>query len=99
MSEIKIREIKICDDVINVKFHYDKKSNIWHGDYPDFEESPRYAKDGRPWVNVISDACIHMKEESDDCGSCRFLKKECDFDLVGVCMNDEMKKNSKEDLK
>lgn len=98
MSWIKSRKIEIDGDSVTVKFKYDKKGNTWHGDYPDFEETPRHTKDDRPWVNVISDACIHMEGEYEDCGSCRFLKKERPSDLIGMCMNDNMKKQTKEAL-
>ena len=92
MEQLKSRTIKLDNDEVVVSFIYDEKHKVWNGDYPDFEENPKYTPRGRPWVNVISDGCPFTTEEYGDCGSCRYLLKEIHTDLIGVCMNDKMQK-------
>ncbi len=94
MNENRVRSIELDGDVLTLEFHYDWKYDVWHGDYPDFEEEPRFTPRGSPWVNVISDSCEYMKGECEDCGSCKYLKKEKPSDLIGICTNEKWKRIS-----
>ena len=62
MEKVKLKTFSLDGDVVEVKFRYDEKSNVWHGDYPDFIENPRYTPNGRPWVAAIRDdlSLIHI---------------------------------------
>lgn len=92
MAQTENRIISLDGDSIEVIFSYDERYKIWNGNYPDFEENPRFTPNGKPWVNVISDSCPLATENYGDCGSCKFLKKESVTDLIGICDNPEMKK-------
>lgn len=94
MVQVKNRIISLDGDEVEVAFTYDSKRKVWNGDYPDFEEEPKFTPNGRPWVNVISDACAYAASESEDCGSCKYLIKNSPTDLIGICVNQKMKKPS-----
>lgn len=88
----KRRIFQIDGDFLEVLFYYDEGSGHYFGEYPDFEETPRYTPNGRKWVNVTIVGCPYAEEDFDDCGSCRYMKREHPTDLIGVCGNDCMKK-------
>jgi len=92
MAQTENRIISLEDDSIEIVFSYNEEDKVWNGDYPDFEEEPRFTPSGKPWVNVISDSCPLATEKYGDCGSCKFLKKESATDLIGICDNPEKKK-------
>lgn len=92
MASTKKRIINLEGDSIEVDYIYDEKSGRFLGDYPFFEEKPRYTPRGRPWVNAIKDDCPYAEEEFGDCGSCSHFATESESDLIGVCMNEKMKK-------
>ena len=94
MNQKKISVIEIDGDTVEIVFSYNKACDVWHGDYPDFEENPRYTKSGMPWVNVISEGCPLATSEYGDCGSCEYLKKHNSADLIGVCTHEKMKQTS-----
>lgn len=78
-------------DTCEVRFYYDKSCDKYFGDYPDFEETPRYTVSGYPWTSAMQDGCEHGENKYDrhsncsDCGSCRFFRKELPEDLIGIC--------------
>ena len=85
MENKKHRIYQIDGDFLEVLFEYDEESGQYFGDYPDFEETPRYTPSGRPWVNVTIEGCPHADQEYDDCGSCQYMRREHPMDLIGVC--------------
>lgn len=91
MEKVKLKTFSLDGDTIEVRFRYDADCDVWHGDYPDFIENPRYTPNGRPWVDVTKDDCPHTTSEYGDCGGCEYLHKQDDADLLGVCMNDKLK--------
>ena len=90
MDKVKTRCYRLDSDTVEVKFHLDETVNQYFGDYPDFEENPRYTPGGRPWVNATG-GCEHAEEDFDDCGSCRYYLKENPGDLIGICINEQMR--------
>lgn len=68
--------------------------------YPDFEENPEYTDEGRPFLRVVDEGCERwqpLNEESErmeGCGGCKWLYLEHPPDAIGVCMNDERKRES-----
>lgn len=93
MEKVKHKTFSLDGDTIEVKFRLDIECNVWHGEYPDFIENPRYTPSGRPWFNVTKDDCEYSTSEYGDCGGCEHLIKQDDLDLLGVCMNNKMKIN------
>ena len=99
MEKTKVRIYCFYDDRLEVLFQYDEDCDKYFGDYPDFEESPRFTQTGRPWVNAVQDACLHSTsmhhpyEQCMDCGSCIHFRKEAPDDLIGVCDNQLKRKN------
>ena len=91
MEQTKLKTFSLDGDTIEVKFRYDANCDVWHGDYPDFIENPRYTPTGRPWVDVTRDDCPYTTSEYGDCGGCLHLCKQDEADLLGVCMNDKLR--------
>ncbi len=83
------------DDICDVLFRYDDTFDKYCGEYPDFEEQPRYTPKGRMWITAMQSACPHSKNRffeqrrCEDCGSCAFFLTEKQGDLVGVCSNEK----------
>ncbi len=93
MEKVKHKIFSLDGDIIEVKFRYDNECDVWHGEYPDFIESPRYTPGGRPWVATTKDDCLFATGEYGDCGGCEHLMKQDKADLIGVCMNNSLKNN------
>lgn len=89
MIKVKKRAFRADGDSLEVIFNYDKELDKYFGDYPDFETSPRFTPNGRPWVNATTVGCPYAEEEFDDCGSCRYFLKEHTTDLIGICINEK----------
>lgn len=95
MEHKKRRMYQIDGDCLEVLYYYDEESGYYFGEYPDFEESPRYTPSGRKWVNVTTVGCPHADEKYDDCGSCQYMRRELPMDLIGVCHNSAYQKKEK----
>ncbi len=80
------------DDVLEVTFRYDELSKKHLGDFPDFTVCPRYTPNGRKWVDVITEDCFYADGEDKMCGTCSFMLKQNERDIIGICMNDNLKK-------
>lgn len=85
------RNFCVDGDTIEVEFRYDAQWKVWLGEYPFFDEEPRYTPSGRPWKNVMHTGCPHAAGNYDDCGTCPHLKKQGANDLVGVCFHDALR--------
>ncbi len=96
MGKTITRTYALEGDNLEIEFRFDEFSKRFLGDYPDFEDSVRYTPRGSPWVNVTSTGCPYAEGEDDDCGGCRYLKKEEEKDLIGICTNKNLNKNMKE---
>lgn len=94
MQKKKVRIFCFHDDELEVLFAYNDECEKYFGEYPDFEETPRFTRNGRPWVNAVQDACVHGISQHHphaqcmDCSSCVFFHKEIPDDLIGVCDNE-----------
>ena len=84
------KTFRIDDDVLTVPFHYDRDTTLLLGQFPEFEEKPRYTPHGRPWKNIISTGCPYAAGDYDDCGSCPCLVKADSGDIIGVCFHEKM---------
>lgn len=90
-------------DVCEVKFYYDESCGKYFGDYPDFEESPRYTAGGRPWTSAMQDGCEHGENkycrhtDCSDCGSCKFFLQERPGDLIGICDHESKRRSQPDD--
>ena len=79
---------------VEIKFFFDSYSNMYIGDFPDFDENPLYSPGGRPIVTAVRDNCPHHSSGGDfaDCGSCKFFNPENKNDLIGFCSNEKLRK-------
>jgi len=67
--------------------------------YPNFDESPEYTDEGRPFKLMVQESCEYGKDENDpddpdpgDCGGCVYFKREhTAYDPIGVCMCEELR--------
>ncbi len=100
MQKTKIRSFCCDGDVVEIEFRSDEAGQRYFGLYPDFEESPRFTPNGRPWVNAMQDACEHGSNRFSpgdpciDCGSCWHFQKESEGDLIGVCDHENKRKTT-----
>ncbi len=78
-------------DSLEITFRYDELSQKHLGEYPDFTEYPRITPGGRKWVDVITEDCPYADGEDKTCGTCSFLLKQDEMDIIGICMNDNLK--------
>ncbi len=87
-------------DICDVLFRFDESCGKYLGDYPDFEESPRYTQSGKMWITAMQNACpcaqnkFSDSEACEDCGSCIFFSKEKQGDLVGICEHESNRKKT-----
>ena len=77
--------------------YYDDISEREILDLPNFEETPEYADDGRPFVLRVQDGCPYGKAGSekgayDDCADCVWFYCESSGDPIGVCMNEKRRR-------
>ncbi len=93
MEKTITRSFCFDGDICDVLFRYDEASGKYFGDYPDFEEQPRYTGTGKMWVTAMQTSCAYAKNKyteegpCDDCGSCIYLHREQQGDLIGICMH------------
>ena len=92
MAKTLNRRFSLYGDVVDVIFFYNEPLDKYFGDYPDFDKSPRTTACGRRWVNATKDDCPYTDKEYGDCGSCRYFQCEHPGDLIGVCDNEELRK-------
>ena len=97
MHEEKTRCFRLDGDEIEVQFLFDPDAKMYFWDFPDFQEAPRLSPRGRRWVNATRDDCPLAEGEYNDCGSCRFYKAEHPGDLIGICENDLLSIERKEE--
>lgn len=95
MEHKKRRIFYVDGDYLEVLFYYDEEAGQHFGEYPNFEEEPRYTPSGRKWVNVTTVGCPHADIDYDDCGSCQHMRREQAMDLIGVCYNSVYQKKEK----
>ena len=78
-------------DICDVIFRLYESCGKYIGEYPDFEEEPRYTPHGRMWITAMQTACRHSQNKyseamtCEDCGSCVYFAKQQQGDLIGVC--------------
>ncbi|MBQ2758787.1 MAG: hypothetical protein IJE62_05880 [Clostridia bacterium] len=92
MKQKKTKTYHLDGDFLKVEFIYDELSKRYLGEYPEFSEEPRYTPNGRKWVDVITEDCPFADGEDKTCGTCSFMLKQDKKDIIGVCMNDNLKK-------
>jgi len=101
MNRTMTRVFKIDDDTCEVIFYYDEAFKKYFGDYPDFDETPKFTPEGKPWVTAMESGCgagvskSNHKETCFDCGSCLYFRRENPGDLIGICDCPEKRKKSK----
>ncbi len=78
-------------DFLEVTFHYDELSGKYLGDYPEFADEPRYTPGGRKWADAITDDCPYADGTDKMCGTCSFMLKQDETDIIGVCGNDKLR--------
>ena len=95
MAKTMKRRFCLYGDSVEVVFTFDDTTNRYFGEYPDFDLSPRSTPCGKQWVNATKDDCEFADSKYNDCGSCQYYKCECDGDLIGVCENEQLRKDVK----
>lgn len=99
MEKEKRKTFRIDDDLLTVPYRYDEDTGLFIGQFPEFEEEPRYTPNGRPWKNVVSVGCPYAAGDYDDCGSCPHLVKAAPQDIIGVCFYEKLRSRaSPEDI-
>lgn len=93
MKPIIVRSFVLDGDECKVSFVFNEKLGKYFGEYPDFDEAPRFTPGGKRWVNVSTDACQYATDREGtgrclDCGSCKYMLREKEGDLIGVCTHD-----------
>ncbi len=94
MSKTQTRKFCMYDDIVEVMFVYDEVFGRYFGEYPDFDTSPRTTPCGRRWVNATKHDCPYADKDYGDCGSCKYYKSENAGDLIGVCDNQQLRKEA-----
>jgi len=103
MNKTITRVFSFDGDSCEVVFRYDPDFGKYFGEYPDFEETPKFTPRGRPWVTAMQDGCKHGQNKDDsanrclDCGSCIFFYRERLEDLIGICKNEKKCETRRED--
>ncbi len=92
MKKTKVQTYRIDGDILEVLFQFYEAYGVWIGDYPYFDDEPRYTPNGRLWKNVTHDSCPHADPDYKDCGTCPYLVREEAGDLIGVCFHEEMRR-------
>lgn len=92
--------------VFPVCFEYDEQLNERHPAYPDFEEHPQYTDEGRLFATAEQESCPHCKPGIDgkpppgDCGGCGwFSREQTPYDIIGICMYDARRCETKQERK
>ena len=91
MQGEKLKTFQVDGDLFTVSYHYDEDAEIFIGQFPSFEEEPRYTPNGRPWKNAVNTGCPYAAGEYDDCGSCPYLIKASPQDIIGVCFYERLR--------
>ena len=91
MRDDKKKVYTLDGDSLEITFRYDELSQMHLGEYPDFTECPRRTPGGRKWVDVITEDCPYADGEDKTCGTCSYMLKQDEKDIIGVCMNDKLK--------
>ncbi len=84
------RTYTLDGDSLTVCSYYDEESGLWIEEYIDFETVPRYTPKGRMWRSVTYEGCPYADPVYRDCGTCQYLMKEQEHDLIGVCCHEEL---------
>lgn len=101
MDQIMTKTFCLDGDRCEVIFVYDAQCERHFGEYPDFEESPRYTVGGHPWVTAMQEGCIHgINKYAEgqccmDCGSCQYFLREREQDLIGICTHQKQRKTER----
>ena len=93
MRDDKKKVYTLDGDSLEITFRYDELSKKHLGEYPDFIECPRITPGGRKWVDVITEDCPYADGDDKTCGTCSFMLKQDEKDIIGICMNEKFKKN------
>lgn len=91
MEQNKVKTYYLDGDFLEVSFRYDERSGKYLGNYPEFSEKPRYTPNGRKWVDAIIENCPYADGADKMCGSCSYMLKQDEKDIIGVCNNDKLK--------
>ena len=91
MQEERRKTFQVDGDRFTVPYHYDEGAKIFIGQFPEFEEEPRYTPSGRPWKNAVTVGCHYAAGDYDDCGSCPHLIKADPRDIIGVCFHERLR--------
>jgi len=79
---------------------YDESQKQAYPIYPDFLENPEYAANGRPFKTAGQENCPHNKpDDCGDCGGCEWFCREEPFAIIGLCMNESLKRPENTDSK
>ncbi len=85
--------------VFSVFLKFDKQLGESYPAYPDFEKSPEYTDEGRPFATAEQERCSNAEPATpsdpvpEDCGGCRWFYREATpFDLIGICMCEALRR-------
>lgn len=91
MQKTRLKTFHIDGDLLTVSYYYDEDAKIFIGQFPEFDDEPRYTPNGRPWKSAVSIGCPHAAGAYDDCGSCPYLIKAGPQDIIGVCFHERLR--------
>lgn len=96
MEDKIIKTFTLEEDTVEVLFCYDPSCGKYLGNYPDFEINPRHTNKGHPWVDVTMVGCPYSDSEGKDCGSCGYMIKVNQKDIIGICVYENKQLNMPE---
>lgn len=90
--------IRMCGHTFYLYRVYDEVERAYMLDYPNFEEQPVYAADGRPFTLSVQESCPEGKPYNPadahpyDCNECVYFQSESPNDAIGVCMCEALRR-------
>ncbi len=94
--------IRVGGRVFRIYTEYDEELGESYPVYPDFEKSPEYTDEGRPFATAESESCQYKRPNASgkpcpsDCGGCGwFFREQTSYDPIGICMCDARRRVDK----
>ncbi len=92
-DKVPIRSLIIGKKTFPIYLAVDEETKESYPVYPDFEATPEYTEDGRPFATAEQERCPYAKPTvaglptPGDCGGCGwFYREHTPYDPIGICM-------------
>lgn len=86
----------------SVYYAYYPQMEESYPEYPDFESSPVYTAEGRPFALHVQEGCRYgrmngEKGKADNCGCCAYFSRENPGDPIGICRKDDLRRSAEKE--